>query len=341
MMAPRSELIDAFVKQHLMNAELHPLAGDASFRRYIRVKHPTGSYMLMDAPPEKEDVRPFVSVCNSLTDAGFSAPHIIGSDEAAGFLLLEDLGDDTFSQLLRADIANEDEYYTAAVDMLASWHMGALPVGALPAYDTALLMREILLFPNWFLPQLLDGNALAEAQQSYENLWQEILQSAPLEINQFVHRDYHADNLMWLPERSGAQRVGLLDFQDAVAGDAAYDLVSLLEDARRDVPPVLAQKMLAHYLQKTGADAKRFSFAYALLAAQRNSKIVGIFTRLAARDGKQHYLDFLPRVWSHLVHDAEHPELGALKEWLNRYVPQAARGRITIRKDAQALGLVA
>lgn len=340
-MSARQPLIQNFINRHVPNAQLHPLAGDASFRRYIRITQGANSYMLMDAPPDKEDVRPFVSICNALVAKDFSAPRIIGSDETAGLLLLEDLGDDTFSRLLRADISREEEYYTAAVELLAAWHSGALPPKALPLYDTALFMREIMLFSNWFLPQLFDGAALADAQQSYVALWQELLAHAPLATDQFVHRDYHADNLMWLPARKGIARVGLLDFQDAVAGDAAYDLVSLLEDARRDVPVALARKMIAHYVQESGADAERFAHAYALLAAQRNSKIVGIFTRLAARDGKKHYLDYLPRVWGHLSRDAEHPKLAALKDWLDQYVPMDARGIITIRKDAQALGLAA
>ena len=340
-MNTRHQAIEAFVNLHVPGAELHPLAGDASFRRYIRITHKSGPFMLMDAPPEKEDVRPFTSVARSLVEEGFSAPRIVASDEAQGFLLLEDLGDDTFSRLLRADISRETEYYTAAVELLAAWHNGAFPPCNLLPYDTALLMREVQLFPNWFLPQLMDGAALLEAQKDFEAVWRNILEAAPLAMDQFVHRDYHADNLMWLPKRIGVQRIGLLDFQDAVAGDAAYDMVSLLEDARRDVPQALAQQMIVHYLQETGADAERFSFAYALLAAQRNSKIVGIFTRLAARDGKKHYLDYLPRVWGHLTRDAQHPELAPLKQWLDTYVPQDKRGVIAIRKDAQALGLAA
>jgi aminoglycoside/choline kinase family phosphotransferase len=340
-MTGRAQQLADFVGQHVEFPELFPLAGDASFRRYIRIKHAAGSYMLMDAPPVKEDITPFMTICNHLHEAGFSAPRMIASDAAQGFLLLEDLGDDTFSRLLRADISREEDYYAAAVDVLAAWHNGAMPADHLPPYDNELLMREIGLFSNWFLPQLLDGDVLAAAQASYEALWSGLLAVAPLATDQFVHRDYHADNLMWLPARVDVQRVGLLDFQDAVAGDAAYDLVSLLEDARRDVPAALASTMIARYLKKTGVDAERFSFAYALLAAQRNSKIVGIFTRLAARDGKAHYLDFLPRVWGHLSRDAEHPALGALKSWLQTYVPEEKRGVIAIRKDARQLGLAA
>lgn len=340
-MNARSEQITAFLDTHVGSYEMQPLAGDASFRRYIRVKKPGASFMLMDAPPDKEDIRPFMAICGHLQKSGFSAPGMAAHDAEKGFLLLEDLGDDTFSRLLRADIGREEEYYLAAVELLAAWHTGSLPAMDIPAYDTALLSREVLLLPNWFLPQLLDGAELKEAQESFAALWSEMLAAAPLQQEHFVHRDYHADNLMWLPSRSGPARVGLLDFQDAVMGDAAYDLVSLLEDARRDVPPELVSKMLRHYLAHTQVDAQQFRFAYALLAAQRNSKIVGIFTRLAARDGKKHYLEYLPRVWGHLTRDLEHPDMAALKTWFDRYVPMDKRGVIAIRKDATALGLAA
>jgi aminoglycoside/choline kinase family phosphotransferase len=340
-MSTRSEQIIQFLDTYLSGYEQYPLAGDASFRRYIRVRQKQGSFMLMDAPPEKENIRPFMTICTHLQQAGFSTPKMIAHDEDIGLLLLEDLGDDTFSRLLRADISREEEYYMAAVELLAHWHGGKLPPIDIPAYSTDLLLREVMLFSNWFLPQLLDGEALSEAQQEYTDIWARLLKSAPLETRHFVHRDYHADNLMWLPSRMGVQRVGLLDFQDAVMGDAAYDLVSLLEDARRDVPPALVYKMLEHYLAVSGADPNRLAFAYALLAAQRNSKIVGIFTRLAARDGKVHYLDYLPRVWAHLSQNAKHPELAALRLWLDRYVPESKRSIIHIRKDAQALGLAA
>ncbi len=342
-MTTRPEHITAFLQRELGACEQFPLAGDASFRRYIRIRQGEASFMLMDAPPDKETLAPFIHVCGLLADAGFSVPRILAADKPQGFLLLEDLGDDTFSRLLKVDAREEEIYYQAAVEVLAAWHTGDFAVDgtALPVYDAALLTREATLFSNWFLPQILDGAALADAQAGYMNLWGALLNEIPLATNQFVHRDYHADNSMWLPARSGVQRVGLLDFQDAVMGDAAYDLVSLLEDARRDVSPELARRMVAHYLRHTGASATQFSMAYALLAAQRNSKIIGIFTRLAARDGKAHYLDYLPRVWRHLEQDITHPELASLKAWLDRHVPEGARGVLTIRKDARMLGLAA
>ena len=331
------------------DAKLSPLAGDASFRRYIRLHKDGKSYMLMDAPPEKEDVRPYIAIAQYLHACGYSAPDILARDEALGFLLLEDLGDETFTRILKATTqkdAQEREFYEAAIDVLARWHHGDTKLAStaklpLPLYDEALLMREVGLFADWFLPQVMGKEAAVKLRSEYMALWQGILQQAKLATDQFVHRDYHADNLMWLPQRAQTARVGLLDFQDGVYGDGAYDLVSLLEDARRDVSPQLAEEMIQRYVAKTGVDESQFRTAYAVLGAQRNSKIVGIFVRLCARDGKAGYLDFLPRVWAHLEHDLAHPLLAPLRTWLGTHVPSSARGVITVAHDARALALSA
>jgi aminoglycoside/choline kinase family phosphotransferase len=343
----RSAAIKAFIgTTEFKSAELKPLAGDASFRRYIRVIAPHARAMLMDAPPEKENVRPFIAIAEYLNAHGYSAPKILARDEAQGFLLLEDLGDDSFSRILKAGTLSQEELYSAAIDVLAEWHDANKKMGnpaklAIPPYDEALLMREAQLFSNWYVPQVLGKDASANAAREYEAIWRDVLRAAPLQTDQFVHRDYHADNLMWLPDRAHTKRVGLLDFQDGVYGDAAYDLVSLLEDARRDVSPEFAEAMLKRYIQKSGCDEARLRAAYAVLAAQRNSKIVGIFLRLAARDGKMNYLSYLPRVWGHLERDLQHPLLAPLKRWNDLYIPKAARGEIKVAHDAKALALSA
>lgn len=345
--AERRHHIETFLATTTFSgATLAPLAGDASFRRYVRVRKDGNTAMLMDAPPGKEDVRPFLAVATHLVSAGYSAPTILAADINAGLLLLEDLGDDSFTRLLKEGRASETELYEAAIDVLAEWHGVKAPLFgnaalALPAYDEALLMREVRLFADWYLPQALGKDNAIALGQEYMALWREILASAPLATNCFVHRDYHADNLMWLPGRDGTRRVGLLDFQDGVYGDAAYDLVSLLEDARRDVPPVLAAQLIERYLSATGTGRERFHTAYAMLGAQRNSKIIGIFSRLAARDGKHHYLQYLPRVWKHLAQDVHHPALATLAAWLDRHIDASARGVIAIRHDARELALTA
>ncbi|MBY0408306.1 MAG: phosphotransferase, partial [Rickettsiales bacterium] len=320
-------------------AELAPLAGDASFRRYIRVHKDGQKAMLMDAPVDKEDVRPFMAVAQYIHDAGYSAPKLLASHVPHGLLLLEDLGNDSFTLLLKQQEAKaelERTLYAAAIDLLSEWHDEGRGFSApsrlpLPVYNNELLLREVALLPDWFLPQVVGREKAALLKAEYMAIWERILSAAPLSTRVLVHRDYHADNLMWLPARSGSARVGLLDFQDGVYGDAAYDMVSLLEDARRDVPAPLVEEMLTHYIANSSVNDEKFRTAYATLGAQRNCKIVGIFARLAARDGKLHYLNYLPRVWRHLENDLSHPRLKELKHWLDTYVPAESRGVIALR----------
>lgn len=340
----RLEQIHALIAQtSFSGGQLVPLAGDASFRRYIRIHKDGQSAMIMDAPPVKENVRPFITAAQYLYEKGYSAPALLAQNIPAGLLLLEDLGNDSFTRLLQqADdskrVQLEHELYGAAIDILVQWHDPKLGFSndeelLLPRYDTALLMRETELFSEWFLPQIMDKDDAEALFTEYHQLWQSILSDAPLAMNCWVHRDYHADNLMWLPKRDGVKRVGLLDFQDGVYGDSAYDMVSLLEDARRDVSHELANAMIERYIAQSGVSPDAFHAAYAILGAQRNSKIIGIFTRLAARDNKEHYLDYLPRVWSYLEHDLQHPSLSKLKEWLDQHVDKAYRGVIAVKRN--------
>jgi len=339
----RSERIKEFLERHqYYNAELYPLPGDASFRRYIRVRKDGQSFMLMDAPPEKETVHSYIAIAGHLYRKGYSAPEILAQDASAGLLLLEDLGDDIFTQVLKAQSSMEHELYSAAIDVLAEWHQAERD-GAfiLPEYNEELLMREICLFADWYLPQVVGRQEAAALKSEYVALWKNIFALGSLAMDKWVHRDYHADNLLWLPKREGIKRVGLLDFQDGVYGDAAYDVVSLLEDARRDVSSPLVDAMLERYIAASGADRAQFMTSYAVLGAQRNSKIIGIFCRLAARDNKFNYLAYLPRVWRHLERDLAHPVLADLHQWLNKHVPADYRGAIAIQHNSQDLALTA
>lgn len=304
------------------------LAGDASFRRYYRLSAGDRRAVLMDAPPPMEDVGPYIAVAEVLRDLGLSAPEIYAEDREQGFLLIEDFGDGRYTRLL-ADGADEAALYALAVDTLIALHRAVAERGlpALPHYDEARLLAEAALLVDWYAPSVL-GESLPEAAGAeYFALWREVLPLAGLSAPTLVLRDYHVDNLMLLPERPGLRACGLLDFQDAVCGPASYDLVSLLEDARRDVRADLRAAMTERYLAAfPHLDRAAFARSAAILAAQRNCKIIGIFTRLWRRDGKPGYLAHVPRVWRLLEDDvAREPALGSIAAWLDRCVPADLR----------------
>ncbi|MCC7271310.1 MAG: phosphotransferase [Alphaproteobacteria bacterium] len=327
-MTSRAAAIDRFLERAgWAGAERRPLAGDASFRRYLRLRRGGESAVLMDAPPPMEDVRPFVRVAATLRALGLSAPAVLAVDDANGLVLEEDLGDGTYARLL-GEGADERALYRLAVDVLAALQarVPADAVAALPAYDSARILDELAVLVDWFLPAATGAATAPAVREDYLARWRTVLEAAPLGPPTLVLRDHHVGNLMWLPGRPGIAACGLLDFQDAVAGPRAYDLVSLLEDARRDVHPDLQAAMYAHYLDVAGvADRDAFAHAYAVLGAQRNCRIIGVFTRLDRRDGKPHYLPFLPRVWALVGRDLRHPALGPVAEWLDRHVPPALR----------------
>jgi N-acetylmuramate 1-kinase len=325
-LAERQSAISTFLAQAgWAEAQRRRLAGDASFRRYERLQGPRGRAMLMDAPPPREDVRPFVKVAEHLRALGYSAPAILARDIDAGLLLLEDFGDDTFTRLL-AGGASEEELYRLAVDLLIDLHRHpqAAAIDA-PPYDEERLLAEAALLTDWYLPAI-NRPVSSAAREEYLSTWRQafgVFRDQPATL---VLRDYHVDNLMRLPGRSGLAACGLLDFQDAVIGPAAYDLVSLLEDARRDVSPLIITHMTQHYLDAfPSLDRQRFLAGYAVLGAQRNAKIVGIFTRLMARDGKPHYLGHIPRVWRLLEGDLHHPTLAGVGRWFDAHIPAEIR----------------
>lgn len=318
------------------NAALSPLTGDASFRRYYRLRRGPQTAVVMDAPPPQEDVRPFVAIARHLCHLGFSAPEILAEDPVDGFLLLEDLGDDTFARVLALAPSppggDEFSLYALATDVLAALHMkgAAAVLPGLSAYAGDALIEAAMLLPEWYLPAAHDRPATADELASYRAAWREVLAAMPAAPETLLLRDFHKDNLMWLPRRPGARACGLLDFQDAQRGHAAYDLMSLIEDARRDIDPALHAAMCDRYVVGTGIrDRAGFETAFAILGAQRHARVVGLFVRLFKRDGKPVYLPHLPRVWRLLERSLTHEALTPLRRWVDGHVPPAKRILVT------------
>ena len=323
------------------DAELLPLAGDASKRRYLRLRRPDGTRaVLMDAPPHPETrTHAFVALTDWLRAEGFSAPEPLVVDVDQGFIVLEDLGDALYVKVAARHPESEWSLYSGAVDLLAD--LADIPAPAevgsqvrvpLRPYDMPELLREARLAPQWYLPGAT-GHETSEAMAAdYDALVEEACARVATARNRVVLRDFHAENLIWRAERRGIRRVGLLDYQDAVAGHAAYDLMSLLEDARRDTSPELQAGMIRHFLdRRPDLDEEQFRADYATLAAVRNLKIMGIFARLSMRDRKARYTEFMPRVWDHLSRDLRHPALAPLGAWVEAHVPPPdanVRGRI-------------
>ncbi|CUH85451.1 aminoglycoside phosphotransferase family protein [Thalassovita mediterranea] len=302
------------------DATRRPLAGDASNRRYERLHMGDSSAVLMDAPPDRgEDVRPFVQIAGHLNALGLSAPAILAADPENGFLLLEDFGDALLARLVADDPAVQIPLYTAATDVLITLHRSPAPAGV-EAFTPTVMSDLIAPLWDWYLGQ---GTVQPQLQKQFSTLFLPILQQYANNTSVMILRDYHAENLIHLPDRAGAAQMGLLDFQDAKAGHVAYDLVSLLQDARRDVAPEVEAQMIDHYLSETGIERDSFTAAYATLGLQRNLRILGVLTRLCLHGGKAHYVDFLPRVWGYVLRDLDHPALAPLAPFLIQNLPAA------------------
>lgn len=334
-------------------AQTTPLAGDASSRSYFRVAGKNGRAVLMLAPPAAEaascppgatpherialgynacarlagpNLNAFIAIADTLRGAGLSAPDIYAADTARGLALIEDLGDDLFAKVV--DNIGERLLYENAIDVLAHLHDRApAPPCAdgyeMLSYDHAALMAEADLLIDWYWPLKKGAPAEDSVREEFSGIVDGLLSglSAPDVI---VLRDYHAENLLWLPDRKGPACVGIIDFQDGLLGSRAYDLVSLLEDARRDVDPALARAMIERYAKASGGsfDNDQFLHDYAVLAVQRNAKILGVFARLAERDGKPRYLDLLPRVEGHFRNDLARPQASPVRKFFAKHFPE-------------------
>ncbi|HKJ62631.1 MAG TPA: tRNA (adenosine(37)-N6)-threonylcarbamoyltransferase complex ATPase subunit type 1 TsaE, partial [Hyphomicrobiales bacterium] len=327
------------------------VTGDASTRSYTRLINDGETALLMDSPkmPDEppirdgktysqivhraQDVRPFVAIAHALQDAGLAAPRILAEDLGAGFLLIEDFGDLTFTCLAER---GEDLFplYRLAVDALLALrkhpprevlHAGII-AHVLPPYDKDALTIETELLTDWLLPAATGTPPSRETRDAFAALWSDQFDWLLTQPSAWVLRDFHSPNLILRPDREGLDRLGIIDFQDAMRGHAAYDLVSLLQDARLDLPEGLEAELLGYYCDVAGAqeedfDRAAFLRAYRLLGAQRATKILGLFARLARRDGKYGYLKHMPRIARYLRDNLQDPHLAALKSWYDREVP--------------------
>jgi tRNA threonylcarbamoyl adenosine modification protein YjeE len=331
-------------------AKRQRMAGDASTRSYARLIRDDGVVILMNSPRRPdgpaiydgksysaavhlaEDVKPFVAIAGALRERGFSAPAIRHADLEAGFLITEDFGSAGFIEgNPPAPIA---ERYEAATDMLAALHRETLPEilplapqldYTLPTFDTEALLVEIGLMLEWYLPDR-GVEPTNDLRAEFVTMWRDILSKAAAAAKTWVLRDFHSPNLIWLGEREGVARVGIIDFQDAVLGPAAYDLVSLLQDARIDVPEPLELALLTRYIKARraaddGFDPAGFAELYAIMSAQRNTRLLGTFARLNRRDGKPQYLRHQPRIWTYLSRSLAHPVLARVRQWYTANLP--------------------
>jgi len=341
----RTRAIRAFLdRSGWEGAARRHLQGDASGRIYERVRADGRRAVLQNAPARAAtdydkiahravDVVPFVAVDEALRNMGFSAPEILAADLDAGLLLLEDLG----SELLVRDSAADPKRYRAAVEVLANLHLRKRPaeiawrggIYRLPPYDADALSVELSLFIDWYVPRATGRSLSPAAADDFRSIWVAPIERALATETSWVLRDFHSPNLLWLPVRQGHRRVGLLDFQDALHGPSAYDVASLLQDARADVPTALEAALKAHYasLRRRGGgfDERGFDEAYAILAAQRAMKVMGAFARLGTVGGKPFYLKHLSRVEGYLQRALTHPVLSALSLWYEKALPQNRR----------------
>ena len=354
----RLEAIDDFLhRSDWSDSQIHYLQGDASARRYARLVRDGEQVILMDSPRQPdgppirdgkpysrianlaEDVRPYVAVAGALRDAGLSAPEVKAQDLPRGLLLVEDFGDEVFGTTISNGGGKQADLWRAAVDVLVAIRRHPVPEvmplsdglsHRLPRFDRDALQIEAELLIDWYWPAIKGAPVPDAVRADYLARWHQLFDLVLAQPAGWVLRDFHSPNLMWLPDETGLKRVGLLDFQDALHGNPAYDLVSLLQDARVDVPAGLEQELLAHYQQAAASadpsfDPEAFRLAYAILGAQRNTKILGIFTRLARRDGKLQYLRHIPRIWGYLERNLEHATLQPLKAWYDSHFPVEGR----------------
>ena len=354
----RDQAILSFLEEHGWHqAAREPVPGDASTRSYERLKLGGRKVILMNAPRAAElptepdgadetqrrelgynamarlagpNSEAFVAISNELSIRGFSAPKIYGADLEAGFVLLEDLGDDLFANVIEPNPEKEKPLYMAAIDTLAAIYRSTFPERfgyrdiewPVRTYDELVMLTEVDLCLDWYAKDF--GHDISgSARQDWHDIWREAFKVFEMHAPGLALRDYHAQNLFWMPERQATSRIGLIDFQDALFCHPAYDLVSFLEDARRDVTLSLHDPLIARFCAKSGLrDDAAFRTAYAVMGAQRNSKVIGFPVRADLKFGKPQYRALIPRVQTHLNRNLDHPALSDLRAWYAQNVPE-------------------
>jgi hypothetical protein len=313
-MKPESNKIASFLSCYgITDFTITKVADDCSFRSYYRIFSSGKTYILMFAPLGYEDPRPFINIANFLCQHGFLAPQIFASDLMNGFLLLEDFGDTSFNKALQQNPASESLLYLNACEVLLKLQQISTKPDILH-YNSACLLKEVMLFIDWYLPYK-NYYPNSTEKSNYIKQWLYLFDYLNKDNQCLVLRDYHADNLMLLHKNE----VGLLDFQDALIGSPAYDLVSLLEDVRRDVSVAVQEQMLELFLHKSGYDTNKFVQDYQILSLQRNIKILGIFARKAIRDNKKEYLSFLPRTEKLVLNRLQQSKFANM-QWFNNFI---------------------
>jgi N-acetylmuramate 1-kinase len=332
----RKTALEAFLKKNnYAISDMVALKGDASRRIFYRHKKNDKSVIIIDADPNVgEEPSAYAAVTYLLQKHHFSVPHIHGSDVQNGFFIVEDFGDNLYAQIINQNKNTADALYENALDLLV--HLQTIKIDPvlsygdgtykLQDYDINRYIAEVKIFTDWYFPEITKRPTPAIAKDELNTIMRGLLMPVINQSSGLVLRDYHAENLMLLDNRTGIAKVGLLDYQDAVIGSHAYDVVSLLQDARRDVTPEFETKMLNYYIKQAKiTDTDAFMRDYYILGAQRNIKILGIFTRLWLRDRKTHYLPHIDRVWGYLNHDLAQPQLKPLMDWFDRWLPENLR----------------
>lgn len=312
----RATKLNEFVNQFFFpeEASIEPMLGDAGLRSYYRVTSKDTIYILMDCPPSYCSVQPFINMAIFLKENKLSAPEIFHTDVKNGFLILEDFGTLNLKNYLIANKTLSKETYLLMVDLLIALQKKPLPPKLQEITDEDLI-AELKIFVDWYIPHTYKKELHKKQLEEFINIWHDILKQKTLNKQSLVLRDYHVENIMYLEKEKSIRKLGLLDFQDALIGSPVYDLVSLLEDARIDVPRKDALVCAEYFAQKANLDVESVLIDYHILGAQRNCRILGVFARKAMRDNDESYLQYIPRVLKYLKYDLSHAALVPLKEW--------------------------